>query len=215
MSFYFPLFHQGQPENKRSKFIQIKAHFGYQEGYCNSSKQCTLTVVVCSRTRFYRRTGYLRSINWIERCSIDQSIESVSTCLSVVFSLQISIKRPHLFRVQQNKTKSSICKECYCHMINSPPNEEYQRDIICQDDSELLLRLYYRCIRQQNQLIDLGCRYRRHAWICPRLAICSFTCRAMCFRKIWSLTGTGTWLNNNRLLRYLVRLNSELFFARR
>ena len=35
--------HQGQPENKISKFIQIKAHFGNKEGYSNSSKQCTLT----------------------------------------------------------------------------------------------------------------------------------------------------------------------------
>ena len=35
--------HQGQPENKISKFIQIEAHFDNKEGYSNSSKQCTLT----------------------------------------------------------------------------------------------------------------------------------------------------------------------------
>ena len=33
MSFSFTMFHLGQPENKISKFIQIKTHFGFQEGY--------------------------------------------------------------------------------------------------------------------------------------------------------------------------------------
>ena len=49
MSFCFTMFHLGQPENKISKFIQIKTQFGYKEGYSNSSKQCTLTVhIQCS-----------------------------------------------------------------------------------------------------------------------------------------------------------------------
>ena len=33
MSFSFTMIHLGQPENKISKFIQIKTHFGFQEGY--------------------------------------------------------------------------------------------------------------------------------------------------------------------------------------
>ena len=32
------MFHLGQPENKKSKFIQIKTHFGFQEGYQTALK---------------------------------------------------------------------------------------------------------------------------------------------------------------------------------